>query len=370
MRNNIRPLPTHVALAASALQNAVQQEMISPQEAQQKLAHMFLGLQEYQTQPHRAYVAAHTTIWQSLPSSLYLYSPYGHARGCIFLIPSLINGHEIFDVCPQRSLVSFLCAQGYAVAVLNWGDLTAAPEEVSFDTLLQRILLPSLSLLQSTMNVPIFALGYCMGGTILAGAWAHMPVKPAGLIFLATPWDFHTGEQKLSELVRFFSFAARDLLLRKKVLPGDFTQTLFAALDPMMGVRKFAKFYTMDKASEEAQIFVAVEDWLNAGYDVPAPIARTVIEDWYLNNAPAQGQWTLCGDIVRPENISTPALSIASIQDRLVEFPSALALQNAIPGCSMLQTDCGHIGMIAGTQAKAKVWEPMAQWINDRIAAS
>src|SRR3546814_10267711 len=45
-------------------------------------------------------------------------------------------------------------------------------------------------------------------------------------------------------------------------------------LDPQLVVRKFLAFGRLDAASRKAEEFVALEDWLNDGVPLAAPVAR------------------------------------------------------------------------------------------------
>src|SRR5262249_58581239 len=64
-------------------------------------------------------------------------------------------------------------------------------------------------------------------------------------------------------------------------LPVDVIQALFAALDPSLALRKFLGFAGLDPASDRARQFVALEDWLNDGVPLAAPVARECIGQWY-----------------------------------------------------------------------------------------
>src|SRR3546814_2051767 len=77
-------------------------------------------------------------------------------------------------------------------------------------------------------------------------------------------------------------------------------QGLFASLDPQLVVRKFLAFGRLDAASRKAEEFVALEDWLNDGVPLAAPVARECLGRWYGDNATARGQWRLAGCPVDP----------------------------------------------------------------------
>jgi len=63
-------------------------------------------------------------------------------------------------------------------------------------------------------------------------------------------------------------------------------------------VRKFLAFARMDPTHPKAAAFVALEDWLNDGVPLAAPVARECLAGWYGANTPATGQWRVAGKVV------------------------------------------------------------------------
>jgi len=143
----------------------------------------------------------------------------------------------------------------------------------------------------------------------------------------------------------------------------DWLQILFSSLYPEQAMKKFARFSHMDIGSDVADIFVAVEDWLNDGVPLPIGVANVAVKDWFLENKIAQGQWCLDGQNVDAAAIEYPSFVVASSHDKLVEFESAVALYNAINGAAICDPKCGHVGMIAGGDAIENVWQPIAAWV-------
>ena len=117
--------------------------------------------------------------------------------------------------------------------------------------------------------------------------------------------------------VQFWAPSAFPLMAEKSYLPVECIQTLFAALDPQMTAKKFARFAAMPEDGAEEKIFVAVEDWLNDGVALPAALAQQCIGDWFLKNTPGNGRWAVGGEPVDLRRIKIPALVVASSRDRL-----------------------------------------------------
>ena len=135
------------------------------------------------------------------------------------------------------------------------------------------------------------------------------------------------------------------------MLPTDVIQALFVGLDPSLAVRKFRAFARMDPTSDRATRFVALEDWLNDGVPLAAPVARQCFDDWYGANRPVTDEWRIAGRAILPSEITVPSLAVVPATDRIVPPSSASALADALPDCDRLSPPLGHIGMTA-----AKPW--------------
>ena len=132
---------------------------------------------------------------------------------------------------------------------------------------------------------------------------------------------------------------------------------MFAGLDPLNGIRKFARFANMDRDGDAAERFVALEDWLNDGVPLAAEAARECLDGWYGENRPALKQWRVDGNVVDPGAFAKPALCVVPAGDRIVPPASARPLAKALPLAEALTPRAGHIGMIAGQNVEKQIWD-------------
>ena len=148
-------------------------------------------------------------------------------------------------------------------------------------------------------------------------------------------------------------------------LPIDAIQGLFASLDPYLADKKFRRFAELDPESPAAQAFVALEDWLNDGVPLAAPVARECLQEWYGENTPGRGLWQVADEPVTPQALNRPALVIVPERDHIVIPASAAALAEKIPGAECRTVPLGHIGMVVGGGARTKLWRPLARWLQN-----
>lgn len=148
-------------------------------------------------------------------------------------------------------------------------------------------------------------------------------------------------------------------------LPTDIIQAMFHTLDPMLVPRKFLRFAKMDKKSTEAEAFVALEDWINDGVPLAAPVAREALFGWYGENTTVRGRWRVAGRAVEPGQVTLPALAVIPARDRIVPPASASALAAALPVATELKTALGHIGMVVSETARDRAWKAIVEWLEN-----
>lgn len=325
---------------------------------------MLQGIKNYQDHPFVRAVPPPEIFWQAGTVRILHYPAQGARAGRLFIVPSLINRAHILDLLPQKSFTRFMAARGMDVFLLDWGEPVADAEMTTMDGVIAGRLLPALAAVRGAGgHAPFYTLGYCMGGTLLAGALSLMTDRPDGAIFLASPWDFHAGDGALARQIRAGTPQALQMIANGHHLPVDWIQSVFATVNEDRTIHKFASFAARETHSPAAELFVAVEDWLNDGLDLPAATARACIRDWYGDNRPAAGTWHIAGKAVDPREFAMRCLVVAPRRDRLVPSESACALAELLPAAEIWRPDCGHVGMMTGGNVENTLWADIARWL-------
>jgi polyhydroxyalkanoate synthase len=333
--------------------------------ARRRFADFLTGVERYRHHPFRRDVEDPPAVWTEGSTRLLAYgSPEGRP---VLFVPSLVNRGYVLDLAEGRSLMRHLASLGLRCFLLEWG-WPEGPERTFTltDYIAGRLERALLAALAASPGRPagMAVAGYCMGGLLATALARRRPREVAALVLMATPWDFHAGEG--GPQARALAAAMAPLLplfARWGDMPVDAIQLLFAALDPLLALRKFADFGRLDPASPRAAAFVALEDWLNDGVPLAASVAGEVIAGWYGANTPARGQWRIAGEPVDPGAVAVPSLHLIPSRDRIVPPASAAALAAAMPGAHRLDLPLGHIGMVVAGNAPAKAWAPLAEWV-------
>lgn len=338
-----------------------------------RAAALAAGIEAYRRHPYRRDLPEPPVLWQEGSCRLLDYGALsGAAAGkpAVLVVPSLINRAYVLDLTAERSLLRWLARHGLRPLLLDWGCPGPAERGFTLTDYVAGRLERALDVVRAQAAAPPVALGYCMGGLLALALAQRRQGDLAGLVLMATPWDFHANNAPQGRLAAASLPLLAPLLDVAGELPVDLLQTLFASLDPHLVVRKFLAFGRLDPAGRKAQEFVALEDWLNDGVPLVAPVARECLGRWYGENATAGGAWRLAGTVVDPAALALPTLCVIPAQDRIVPPASAVALADAIPRADRLTPAAGHIGMVVSAGAEKTVWQPLLSWIRSRGAGA
>ena len=370
MRNGPHPLSVHLGIAASNM--ARMHEYASAVNATQynhdDLVETVRGIQMYQNHPYARTSMDYEIIYQR--EELRILKPLGQKKIAnsvpLILVPSLINRSSILDINAEMSFLRWLSAKNINAYLLDWGNISANDADMSMHHVVQEMLLDGVSAVSKINHSSVNLIGYCMGGVLCAGLCAIRPDLINRMVLLATPWDFQDDKNILAKHVRIWSNYIDPIMSERGYIPSEWIQALFAGYDPDGAVQKFARFASMNQGSAEANLFVAVEDWLNEGVDLPANIARHCMQNWFKDNVLLNNSWVLENEYnVDLKSINKDILIVASDKDRLVPYSCAIrakeTLQNA--NVDILKKSSGHIGLIVGKKAVNDVWIPIYQWL-------
>lgn len=322
---------------------------------------MINGVRLYQDHPVHRPNGDFAPVWQSGAAHL---TDFGGGGRPTLMVPSLVNRSHVLDLDAGASLCRWLAAQGRVRPfLLDWGQPGEVERDYGLTGYITGPLHAALMHVRDTAGGAVPVVGYCMGGDLSLAAAQLWPEKVAGLALLATPWDFHAD---ISAPARLFADSMpqwRPVLDAYGAMPVDLLQSFFAALDPGLAQRKFARFATMDMYSAEARKFVLLEDWLNDGPELAARVAMETIGGWFGDNNTATGRWLVSGQVIDPGRIDCPSFIAVPANDRIVPPGSALPLADLLDHPTVIEPQAGHIGMVVGGKAEHQLWHSLEAWL-------
>ncbi|HMR53959.1 MAG TPA: alpha/beta fold hydrolase [Amaricoccus sp.] len=371
------PWHPHLAGSAAALGPDLDQTEVA-REIAARLSATVAGLEIWQRHPYRRTLREPPVIWSEGSARLLDFGATPEATDPlgppVLAVPSLINRSYILDLAPGRSVLRWLAAQGIRPLLLDWGEPGAEEAGFGLDDYGRRRLLPALRQVLEEGGRPVALMGYCMGGTLAAGAAARVPEGVARLVTIGAPWDFASTRGiagSFRALIRSEGTERAERLLEGLgaafgMVPVAFFQSLFALVNPMQAALKFQKLARMDPDGAAAMLFVALEDWLADGVPMPLPAARDLLIGWQIRNDTATGRWRFLGGEVDLRRVAAPALIFSGRGDTIAPPEIAEPLGRLIPEARILRPRTGHVGMVVGSAARATVLRPLAEFLSRR----
>ena len=342
--------------AAEAFRAAVLRRLLREDRA------LLAGIAAYRRHPYERDLPDPPATWTEGKTRLLDYARRDATGPAVVFVPSLVNRAQVLDLMEGRSLLRHLAGQGVRAMLLDWGW----PGEAERGFTLTDYIAGRLERMLAAQPGRVVLVGYCMGGLLALAAALRRPDRVAALGLLATPWDFHAtpGDAARAAGAAALLPGLEPMMQATGTLPVDVIQALFAGLDPWGIPQKFRAFARLDPASSRAALFVALEDWLNDGVPLAAPVAREALGGWYGANTPARLTWRIAGAVMDPAALAVPAFLAIPHRDRIVPPASARALAARLPpGAVLHEAAAGHIGMVAGTGAEAALWRPLLSWL-------
>ena len=121
----------------------------------------------------------------------------------ILIVPPWINKFYVLDLTPDRSFIKWCVDRGLTVFCISWVNPDARLASKTFQDYMLEGPLAALDVIeQATGETKVNAIGYCVGGTLLAATLAYMAAdrdqRVASATFFASQVDFtHSGDLKV-----------------------------------------------------------------------------------------------------------------------------------------------------------------------------
>jgi polyhydroxyalkanoate synthase len=201
------------------------------------------------------------------------------------------------------------------------------------------------------------ALGFCVGGTLLACALAVMAergeAKAASLTLLTTMLDFSDAGE-LGKLISEQSVAAKEALIGTEgVLPGKELGLAFSSLRANDLIWQYVNnSYLKGKAPPAFDMLF----WNADSASLPGPMFCWFLRNAYLENRLRRAGATIqCGTPLDLAKVHVPAFVYASVDDHIVPWKTAFASCEILSGDTVFVLGAsGHIAGVINHPAKNK----------------
>jgi polyhydroxyalkanoate synthase subunit PhaC len=312
-------------------------------------------------------------IWTRNKATLYRYVPSAQIRFPVpvLLVYALIDRPFILDLIPGNSFVEYLVQQGFDVYLLDWGvpggeDRTLLFDDYVFDYLAEAVR----QVLRASRAEAVTLFGACIGG-LLAAMYAALFPGPhlRNLILYATPIDCSPEHLGPFRWITAPGVQPGWLVLLFGNVPPEFVGSTPRPLKAITGY--LGTFLGRGhRLSQDPSLatWIALNQWVSEGIPFAGEAFRQMIHDLIQGNKLVKGEFQLRGRPVDLKNITCSLLSIAGRQDFICRVPQAEAIIPLVGSQDkeFCVLESGHIGMMAGAEARQGLWLKVHRWLETR----
>ncbi len=177
-------------------------------------------------------------VWQTDLMQLIQYAPKTETvqKRPLLIVPPWINKFYILDLKPENSFIAWAVEQGLTVFVISWVNPDERLGEKSFEDYMNDGILAALEGIEAaTDEREVDAIGYCLGGTLLATTLAYMKgvrdARIASATFFVSLVDFEEpGELAVFIDEEQIQFLEQRMAEQGGVLDGSAMATTFNML--------------------------------------------------------------------------------------------------------------------------------------------
>lgn len=276
----------------------------------------------------------------------------------LVIIPPWINKFYVLDLTAEKSFVRWAVEHGITVFMVSWVNPGPELAGKGFEDYMRDGVLKAFEVAKRAAHVEHFhALGYCVGGTMLAItlAWLAAARKDVGVrtvSFLTTQVDFaQAGDLKV------FIDEEQIANLERKMLETG-----------VMEGRKMANAFNMLRANDLIWPYVVnnylkgqapfpfdILYWNSDSTRLPAANHSFYLRNCYLDNKLAQGKLLLAGLPLDLRTIDLPMYSVATREDHIAPAASVFnGLQLFGARARFVLAGSGHIAGVINPPARGK----------------
>ncbi|MDP2507026.1 alpha/beta hydrolase [Oceanobacter sp. 3_MG-2023] len=308
-------------------------------------------------------------VYQNDVMQLIQYSPSTDKvfKRPLLVIPPFINKYYILDLREDNSFLKWLVDQGHTVFCISWVNAGSELRDKGFDDYMLEGPIAAVDAIQkATGEKEVNAIGYCVGGTLLASTMAYLKKKRKSPIksttYLATLMDF----SEPGEIGVFINETAISALERQMDLVGyyDGRQMAFS-FSTLRENDLFWSFFINNYLMGERPAAFDLLYWNTDSTNLPAAMHSFYLRNMYLYNKLIEPDGIMLDGVpIDISKITTPSYFISCAQDHIALWKSTYKGATILGGKNrFVLGGSGHIAGIVNPPHKKKY----GYWTNDEL---
>ena len=275
----------------------------------------------------------------------------------LLVVPPWINKYYILDLVPEKSFVKWAVEQGFTVFLVSWVNPDARLAQKTFEDYMHEGILAAVdAVIRQTGSPQINALGYCVGGTLLACTLAYMAAKGdervASASFLAAQVDFSEAGDLLVFIDDTQLKALEEMMAEHGYLDGSRMAAVFNMLRPRDLIWPYViNNYLLGKKPFPFDLLF----WNADSTRLPAANHAFYLREFYHLNRLGKGEMQLGGVRLDLSRMTMPIYELFTKEDHIAPAASVYRGSKLFGGpVRHVMAGSGHIAGVVNPPAKKK----------------
>ena len=275
----------------------------------------------------------------------------------LLIVPPWINKFYVLDLSPEKSFIRWAAAQGLTVFVVSWVNPDQRHADKGLEAYMREGIFAALEGIEAaTGEREAAAIGYCVGGTLLAIALAFMAETGDRRISSATLLAAQVDFAEAGDLKVFVDAEQLEAVERKMAETGYLDGAHMANAFNMLRPDELIWSYFVNaylKGKEPAPFDLLA--WNADSTRMPAANHRSYLRHCYLQNDLTEGRLTIEGRRLDLSKVSIPVYQLATREDHIAPARSVFAGAKFFGGpVRFALAGAGHIAGVVNPPDKPK----------------
>ena len=275
----------------------------------------------------------------------------------LLIVPPWINKYYVLDLNPEKSFVRWAVSQGLTVFIISWVNPDERQAEKSFEDYMKEGVMAALDAIEAaTGERQVTAIGYCVGGTLLAVTLAFMAQKGDNRIASATFFTTQVDFTDPGDLKHFVDEERIHSIEEKMDAAGFLEGARMASAFNMLRPNELIWSYVVNnylKGKEPPPFDLLV--WNSDSTRMPKANHSFYLRNCYLENNLSRGKIVLDNVRLDLARVTIPIYNLAAKEDHIAPAKSVFNGAKFFGGdMRYVLSGSGHIAGVVNPASKPK----------------